>query len=87
MILTKAVSALEKPFADQSIADFEERNSLSALRGEMSMDEAIALIQQQSRRYAKRQRTWFRRNEAIHWILRDEMDDEAILQAALAALE
>lgn len=34
MLLTKAVSALEKPFADQSISDFEERNSLSALRGE-----------------------------------------------------
>ena len=34
MILTKAISALEKPFADQSISDFEERNTLSALRGE-----------------------------------------------------
>jgi hypothetical protein len=34
MLLTKAVSALEKPFADQSISDFEERSSLSALRGE-----------------------------------------------------
>jgi len=63
------------------------KEPLAALRGEMTMDEAIALIQQQSRRYAKRQRTWFRRNEAIHWILRDEMDDEAILRAALEALE
>ncbi len=34
MLLTKAVSALEKPFADQNISDFTERNSLSALRGE-----------------------------------------------------
>ena len=34
MLLTKAISALEKPFADQSISDFEERSSLSALRGE-----------------------------------------------------
>ena len=34
MLLTKAVSALEKPFADQSISDFEERNALTALRGE-----------------------------------------------------
>ena len=63
------------------------KEPMSALRGEITMDEAIALIQQQSRRYAKRQRTWFRRNEAIHWILRDEMDDEAILRAALEALE
>ena len=34
MLYTKTVSALEKPFADQSISDFEERNSLTALRGE-----------------------------------------------------
>ncbi len=34
MILTKAVSALEKPFADQEISDFEERKRVSALRGE-----------------------------------------------------
>ncbi len=34
MLLTKAVSALEKPFADQSISDFEERKYLTALRGE-----------------------------------------------------
>ena len=34
MIITKAVSALEKPFADQEISDFEERKKVSALRGE-----------------------------------------------------
>ena len=38
------------------------------LRGEGSLEEAKALIQQGSRRYAKRQRTWFRRNGRIHWI-------------------
>ena len=34
----------------------------------LTMDEAVARIQQESRRYAKRQLTWFRRNPAIHWI-------------------
>ena len=34
MIFTKAVSALEKPFADQQISDFTERSRVSALRGE-----------------------------------------------------
>ena len=33
-----------------------------------SRDKAIELIQRNSRRYAKRQETWFRRDEAIHWI-------------------
>lgn len=38
------------------------------LRGEGTLEDAVAAIQQASRRYAKRQRTWFRRNPDIHWI-------------------
>ena len=37
-------------------------------RGELGMDEAVALIKQESRRYAKRQLTWLRRNERLFWI-------------------
>ena len=33
---------------------------LRHLRGEISLDEAIALAQRATRRYAKRQMTWFR---------------------------
>lgn len=38
------------------------------LRGEISRDEAIELIKLSSRRYAKRQLTWLRRDEAVRWI-------------------
>ena len=43
---------------------------VSACRGDESLDEAVQQIQQSSRRYAKRQLTWFRRNPGMHWILR-----------------
>ena len=43
---------------------------IDALQGRCSIDEAVALVQQSSRRYAKRQLTWFRRNHAIHWLTR-----------------
>ncbi len=45
---------------------------VDALRGRSSMDTAIALVQQASRKYAKRQLTWFRRNPAIHWLRREK---------------
>ncbi len=35
--------------------------------GECSREEAIDLIKRNSRRYAKRQMTWFRRDESIEW--------------------
>ena len=60
------------------------RQAAMALRGEMTRGEAIDLIKQATRRYAKRQLTWLRRNDQIHWILRDETPDP--LAAALALL-
>lgn len=40
---------------------------ISYLQGEIDLEEAIRLIQRNSRRYAKRQFTWFRRYEDIQW--------------------
>jgi tRNA dimethylallyltransferase len=43
---------------------------VDALAGRASLTSAVQQVQQASRRYAKRQLTWFRRNERMHWILR-----------------
>ncbi len=54
------------------------------LRGEGSLAEAAEKCKQESRRYAKRQLTWFRRNENIHWIRRDKnTPEDEILKNAL----
>ena len=45
---------------------------VDALQGRSSMETAVALVQQASRKYAKRQLTWFRRNANIHWLRREE---------------
>ena len=41
---------------------------LAVRRGEATAEEAVAEVKLRSRQYAKRQLTWLRRNEAIHWI-------------------
>ena len=56
----------------------------SALRGECTVEEAASRIKQASRNYAKRQLTWFRRNDKIRWIYPDETPD--LLQRALKLL-
>ncbi len=43
--------------------------------GRITRDEAIELIKRNSRRYAKRQLTWFRRDERIHWFFPDDYSD------------
>ena len=45
---------------------------VAALKGECTIGEAADQVRQASRRYAKRQLTWFRRNQKIHWLIRRE---------------
>ena len=60
---------------------------VDALQGRSSMETATALVQQSSRKYAKRQLTWFRRNPAIHWLRREENEGtEEILAKARQVL-
>lgn len=40
---------------------------VSALQGDISMERAVELIKQNSRRYAKRQWTWFRHDAQTKW--------------------
>ncbi len=41
---------------------------LPSLRGEISLEEAAARLKQDTRRFAKRQLTWFRAQPEVHWI-------------------
>ncbi len=45
------------------------------LQGEMTLPEAVELLKRDTRRYAKRQLSWFKRNKQIHWFNRTEIDD------------
>jgi tRNA dimethylallyltransferase len=58
------------------------RELRKVLRGEMRLEEARAAIQQATRRYAKRQMTWFHREKGVHW-LAGFGDEEKIQKEAL----
>ena len=64
------------------------KEPLAALQGEMTMADAMEKVKLESRRYAKRQLTWFRRNKDIHWIMQKEpVDKEQTFAEALAILD
>jgi tRNA dimethylallyltransferase len=54
------------------------------LRGEIGEDEAIELTAALTRKYARRQVSWFRRYDAIRWL---DYDDPDRVHAALAELD
>ena len=62
-LLQSGMAEQAKPF------DFIGYRELRAvLRGDRTIDQARAVIQQATRRYAKRQLTWFRREPGVHWL-------------------
>ena len=57
---------------------------LDYLEGRCTLDDAIYILKRDTRHFAKRQLTWFRREPDVIWLNRtDYPDDTAILQDML----
>lgn len=59
----------------------------AALEGRMGMDEAVSLVKQLSRNYAKKQMTWFQRDPRAVWIDADGRSVEQIADHMITYLE
>jgi len=59
----------------QSLNTVGYKELFAHLKGETDLKSAIGLIQQNSRRYAKRQLTWFRKNKENIWLLGQTTED------------
>jgi len=78
----------------RELAPFRAHNALQTvgykelldyLDGKKDLEEAVALIKQNTRRYAKRQMTWFRKNESYEWFHPDQIGEiEGYLQRRMA---
>ncbi len=70
-----------------SAAAIGYKELLPYLRGELPLDECVENLKRATRRYAKRQLTWFRRDPEIHWFEIDRMSFDEILGSALLLLK
>lgn len=60
---------------------------IDALRGAITMDEARELIKMRSRRYAKRQLSWFKRDDRIVWFDMDEFTIDEVVADIYCRIE
>ncbi len=76
---------LEKGLQDEAYRSFRaelgtasqaigHKELFSFFEGEKTLQEAVETLKMQTRRYAKRQLTWFGRNEKIVWLYKDKED-------------
>ena len=60
----------------QSMKGIGYKEMLYYLNGEISLSEAVEMIKQGSRNYAKRQLTWFRKDPRVNWVNKDDFNSE-----------
>lgn len=50
------------------------RHMTAFIQGEVPLEEAVSTMQRDTRHYAKRQLTWFKKDPEIHWLRPDDWD-------------
>lgn len=65
------------------------KEMLAYLDGEYPLEEAVRILKRDTRHFAKRQLTWFRREQEVIWVNKDEFDydENRILEYMLSVLE
>lgn len=71
----------QKGASDGAVQAIGHKELFPYFNGESSLEECIEKLKQSTRRYAKRQITWFSRDERIKWLYPDE--DEDIFKRAI----
>ena len=84
---TEALQTLQIPEDSTCLQAIGYRQALQALRGEFCREEAIISIKQATRRYAKRQLTWFRRHDEALRLFADELTTEEMADRVCEAYE
>jgi tRNA dimethylallyltransferase len=79
-LLTAGVPRNAKPFESLGY-----KQALQVIEGRLTPEQALAATQIETRRYAKRQLTWFRKEHEVHWLL-GFGEEPAVQRNALALL-
>ncbi|MCH5300232.1 MAG: tRNA (adenosine(37)-N6)-dimethylallyltransferase MiaA [Ruminococcus sp.] len=83
-LLEEAEKVLNSDLSETAKKAIGYKELIPYFSGEQSLEECIETLKMNTRRYAKRQLTWFRRDEDINWLYIDEYDSfEDLLNTAL----
>lgn len=84
-LLDEARAAYQKNLGGGAVQAIGHKEFFDYFSGEISLDEAVENLKRSTRRYAKRQLTWFNKDKRINWIYKDETEDA--VKAAISIAE
>jgi tRNA dimethylallyltransferase len=82
MLIEKGVDPTRQP-----LRTIGYREPIQYLQGDIEYDEMVRLVKRNSRRYAKRQLTWFRRYDEYDWIEIDELTVDQLVDQITESAE
>lgn len=80
-LIEEVKSLLDMGYTEElvSMQGLGYKEIIEYLKGNYSLEEAIDILKRDSRRFAKRQLTWFRREKGIEWVNTHEFENKDIL--------
>ncbi len=83
-LLDEAKAAFDKNLGGGAVQAIGHKEFFDYFKGEITLDEAVENLKRSTRRYAKRQLTWFNKDERINWIYKDETEDAVMASIKIA---
>jgi tRNA dimethylallyltransferase len=74
----RSILTMGFPPTSKALESIGYRESLLYIEGSVRFEQALTLTQAATRQYAKRQRTWFRREPDMHWIHASGNQEETV---------
>ena len=87
-LLEEARQVLGSELSRTAVKAIGYKELMPYFEGEQSLEECIEKLKRETRRYAKRQLTWFKRDKEINWLYVDEEPNfEALLDKAVQIIK
>ncbi|MDD6644456.1 MAG: tRNA (adenosine(37)-N6)-dimethylallyltransferase MiaA [Oscillospiraceae bacterium] len=86
-LLDEAKKFLSKNLSSTASKAIGYKEFIPYFNGKSSLEECKDLLKMETRRYAKRQITWFKRDKEIHWFTIDLMDKEELIKKVFEVID
>lgn len=86
-LLDEAKKFLSKNLSSTSSKAIGYKEFIPYFNGESSLEECKNLLKMETRRYAKRQITWFKRDKEIHWFSIDLMNKDELINKVFEVID
>lgn len=81
-LLAEAEEFLNRECSQTAVKAIGYKELQPYFSGDITLDEALENLKRETRRYAKRQLTWFRKDEKINWIFTDTLNTLEVINTA-----